>query len=106
MGRVLAQVEQTSVHFPSPTCLRVDDELLQAHSSERDVPHIPAECARTRARHGDRDEEDPILSVRYAGAFVSFVYFSPRMLVLTTVAGVDRPDPAHRDREGPSDPAE
>jgi len=43
MGRVLAQVEQTSTPVPAQTRVRVNDEELQVVQDERDVHHLYAE---------------------------------------------------------------
>ena len=63
LGRVFAQVEQTSPPVPAQTCVYVDDEELQAVEDERDVYYLYAERCRSRAGNGDRDAEDKVRAV-------------------------------------------
>ena len=46
MGRVLAQVEQTSAPVPAQACVHIDDEELQAVQDKRDVHHLYVERRR------------------------------------------------------------
>lgn len=66
LGRILPQMEQARTHLPPPPRLRLLDLLLQTLSPERHVLHLPAQRGGARVGHGDRDQEDPDVSVRDA----------------------------------------
>lgn len=46
MGRILAQMEQTRAHLPAAPRLRIDNEQLPPHPTERHVRHFPPERGR------------------------------------------------------------
>ena len=55
-------MEQTGAHLPPTPRLRVVDQQLQTIAPIRDVLYLPSQRRCARARHGDRDQEDPVRS--------------------------------------------
>ena len=60
MGRVLAQVEQTSTPVPAQACVHVDDEELQIVQDERYGHYLFVERCRARVGDGSRDPKDKV----------------------------------------------
>lgn len=82
MGRVLAQVEQTSTPVPAQACVHVDDEELQIVQDERYGHYLSVERCRARVGDGSRDPKDKDVLVHVAAY----------------------PNPIDCDRKDPSDP--